>query len=262
MTKFRVTVCLPPTAPADVAAALAAAMAPFDMNLDVPGWNERGQWDWWTVSAGSDRLLVKTGHVGDARLVYAGIEPGTTPSPPPSDCDGGPRGLLDLDGTRDRAVSGARAEWEAECEDWRRAVADHPPARPWAWFEERHRADPVRYPLERARIDHQDQPLNQSLAHFSVTGRYPHLGIWALGSDPVAHFSRGGQHFLDAVAASAIATWAVLTVDGTWIDGDQSGPLDDIAVVPEAGNAHLRRVAAYIEALDDDVLVIQLLCHC
>ncbi|MGY0231377.1 hypothetical protein [Longispora urticae] len=254
MATFRVTVCLPPTEPADVVAALTAALAPFDMNR--PGeWNEQGHWDWWTVRAGRERLLVKAGHIGDARLVHQGVERGEAPPEPPSaGCDGGPRGLLDLDATRERAARIVREEWDAAFADWERAVADHPPARPWAWFQDRHEADPRRYPLEQARIDHREQPLNQALADHTVTSRYPNVGMWCLGSDPVAYFACGGQQQFDLAADYAVATWALLTTDGTWIDGDQ----DDQGT----GDAHLRSVAAYLEALDDDVLMIQVLCHC
>lgn len=102
MSKFRVNVCLYP--PADdydsdsVEAALAAAMAPFDMNLKAD-FNPDATWDWWRIDAGEgERFAVKPEHDGDPRLVHGdpdviGYQRETLR------CDGGPRGLLDFGGS-------------------------------------------------------------------------------------------------------------------------------------------------------------------
>ena len=50
--------------------------------------------------------------------------------------------------------------------------------------------------------------------------------IWILGpdSDPISYYTRDPQADLNFAAAWAIATFALLTTDGQWIDADQPGP--------------------------------------
>lgn len=96
MSKFRVNVCLYPPADAydsdSVAAALTAAMAPFDMNLHED-FNPDATWDWWRIDAGEKaRFAVKPEHDGDPRLIYGDPEYERETLR----CDGGPRGLLDF----------------------------------------------------------------------------------------------------------------------------------------------------------------------
>src|SRR5258708_9121414 len=58
VSQFHVSVCLTPTAPGPVRAALTAALAPFDMNRPKEG-NPDGQWDRWYIDGGENRFAVK-----------------------------------------------------------------------------------------------------------------------------------------------------------------------------------------------------------
>jgi hypothetical protein len=258
MTKFHVNVCLEPPSAGDVNAALTAAMAPFDYNL-TDDWNPVGEWDWWCIDAGlGGRFAVRPEHDGDPRLIHGDDEA------EPLHCDGGPRGLLDFHATRRQAVDRARAEWHAQQRDFRKLVADHPEARPMTAFLARHEANPVGYPREQAIADHHAQPLIQALNHRTAWDRYPSLGVWVLGpdSDPITKFTRDPQPDFDQAAAWAVTAYALLTADGQWIDPEQLGPF----AAPRDGeatyDAYVRQADAYVDNLDDDYIVVRLLCHC
>lgn len=270
MTKFHLNVCLPPTDPPRLRAALDAAMAPFDMNLSDE-WNPRGEWDWWHIDAGDDsRFAVRPAHDGDPRLIHQPTHPSGSPRDrQPLRCDGGPRGLLDFDATRAHAADRARAGAHARQRDFARLVADHPPAEPLTAFLARHRADPAGYPRARAVADHHGQPLVKALNHRSAWERYPALGLWVLGpdSDPITHLTRDPRADVELAEAWALATAALLTVDGRWIEPDRpatrvpgtgtEGPPGE-----EPSAVYARQTSAYLEGLDDDCVVVQLLCHC
>ena len=130
MSKFRINVCLPPSAGVDLEAALQAAMAPFDINLSAD-YNPDGMWDWWRIDAGEgERFAVKPEHDGDPRLIHCDPDEIIGYQREPLRCDGGPRGLLDFDASRREAYLQALTRWEARQRDFERLVADHPSARP------------------------------------------------------------------------------------------------------------------------------------
>ncbi|MBR7839485.1 hypothetical protein KDL01_39885 [Actinospica durhamensis] len=255
MTKFRVNVCLKPCATHEVNAALAAAMAPFDMNLS-DDFNPHGEWDWWRIEAEpGHRFTVKPEHNGDPRLIYADDDR------EPLRCDGGPRGLLDFDATRRQAVDQARAEWQAEQLDFRRLLADHPPAQPLTAFLARHNADPEGYPREQAVADHHTQPLVRALNHRSAWDRYPNLGVWALGpdSDPITRYTRGPQPEIDEAAAWAVTRYALLTLEGEWIDPTRLGSFAEPHPGEAAPAAYARQSSTYLDGLHEDCVIVTLL---
>lgn len=265
MSKFDLNVCLPPTAPQSLHAALGAAMAPFDINL-AGGGNPDGEWDRWHIGAGDeDRFAVRPECDGDPRLIFeSACPPGQPRDRRPLRCDGGPRGLLDFEATKAEAVAQARTRWQAEQHDFARLVADHPPAEPLTAFLQRHYADPAEYPREQAVANHHAQPLVRALSHRSAWERYPSLGLWVLGpdSDPISHFTRDPQAGLDLATAQALTATALLTLDGQWIEADRPGPFVNVQPGEEPSAAYARQSTAYLDGLDDDCVVVRLLCHC
>ncbi|GAA3453781.1 hypothetical protein [Dactylosporangium matsuzakiense] len=257
MSKFSVNVCLEPCPPGELPAALAAAMAPFDINLG-DDWNEAGEWDWWRISAGEHCFTVRPGYDGDPRLIHGDGDR------KPLRCDGGPRGLLDFEATRRRAVEQARARWEAEQRDFERLVADHPPARPLTAFLARHEAEPDGYPRETAIADHHAQPLIATLNHQRLWPRYPNLALWVLGpnTDPITHYTRDPEPVFAAAAAWAVTTYALLTVDGRWLTRERPGPFGERQADEDADTAYARRCTAYLDDLPPDHIVVRLHCHC
>jgi hypothetical protein len=258
LSKFSLNLCLPPTPPEQVTAALDAALRPFDMNL-TPDWNPAGEWDWWRLDADAEfHFAVRPGDEGDPRLIHDPTGEGT------SSCAGGPRGLLDFAATRAAAVARKNAQLRAEQDDFARLVADHPAAEPLTAFLARHRADPAGYPRERALADHHAQPLVRALNQGSAWQRYPALGVWVLGprTDPITRFTRDPRPVLDHAAVTALAATALLTLDGHWIEPDRPGVFAAPLPGEDAAAAYARQSDAYLEALAGDGLVVRLLCHC
>ncbi|MEV6118107.1 hypothetical protein AB0L59_37975 [Streptomyces sp. NPDC052109] len=246
MTKFYATVCLPPTAPRKVPEALAAAMAPYDWNLSENG-NPAGEWDWWLLGAAEEApLLVRPECDGDRRLITASTVPrrkAELAALGPLECHGGPRGLLDFTVMRRRAVR----EHDAMTEAWRELSGQFPPARPLAEFVARHEADPGGYPMDRATREHLAQPLVQEVAQRAVRGDDPHFGMRFLLEDPVTYFTVDHDRARQAITLRAVPGHALLTLDGTWDDDHTEG-------YPERANA-------YLEDLDPEAVVAEVLCH-
>jgi hypothetical protein len=265
MSHFSVSVCLPPTSPQELRGALEAAMAPFDINASED-WNPDGQWDRWRIDAGDeDRFAVRPEYDGDPRLIFRAAYPNGDPRDQLAlRCDGGPRGLLDFDASREAAVGRARARWHAEQADFARLLADHPPAEPLTAFLERHNRSSGGYPLKQAVADHHAQPLVRALNHRSAWDRYPHLGLWVLGpdSDPISRFTRDPQSDLEEAAVWAVATFALLTLDGQWIDAEWPEAFAKALPGESPRAAYARQAAAYLEELDEDCVIVRLYCHC
>lgn len=245
MTKFFVTVCLPPTKPRKLPGAIAAVMAPYDLNL-TDAWNPVGHWDWWRIHTDAQSpYLVLPAHDGDRRLVTASTVPrrkAALDALGPLECYGGPRGLLDLDAMRRRAARGHDALLAA----WRELAALHPPARPLADFTARHTSDPDGYSLSDAKREHLLQPLVQDVAQRAVAGD-PHFDMSFLLNDPVAYFAQEQEESRQASVLCAVPGFALLALDGTWTDADTDG--------------YWERANSYLDDLPGETVVVDLLCH-
>lgn len=260
MAKFRVTVALPPSAQSDPTAAIETAMRPFDQNAGADGWNPRGEWDWWLMDS-YDNLVVRPEFEGDPRLLFRSTWPGGKPRPRgPLRCDGGPRGLLDLEGMRAISAAGAAATWKV----WARFSAEHPAAEPLSVFFARYGVAPgtPSPELDRARREHLAQPLVQALAQYAVAGRDAHYPDSLAAQDPVALFACGENEYVEQAAVTAVPTIALLTLDGQWADAWNASSLGEFRPGESEAEAYWRLADAYIRALPEDALIVQLLCHC
>ncbi|NEC85172.1 hypothetical protein [Streptomyces sp. SID12501] len=246
MTKFHATVCLPPTAPRKVPRAVAAALAPYNMGL-AEGQNPVGHWDWWAIhSSAGNAYLVLPPYDGDGRLVTASTVPrrkANLGALGPLECYGGPRGLLDFDGMRNRA---ARA-YDDRLAAWTELTEIHPPARPFTDFLARHEADPENYSRGDAKEEHLLQPLIQDVAKRAIAGD-PHFGMSFLTRDPIEYFAHDHEEARQWSARSAVPNFALVTLDGSWTDGETDG--------------HWEQADRYLEGLDAEAVVIDVLCHC
>lgn len=246
MTKFYATVCLPPTTPQEVAEGVATAMAPYDINL-TDDWNPDGEWDWWAVHASEGQAyLVLPAYDGDPRLITSATVPAGVAELGglgPLECLGGPRGLLDFEAMRRRA---ARTH-DALLAAWTELAGTHPPARPLTDFLARHEADPDGYSVADAKREHLLQPLVQDVARRAVEGD-PHFGTSFLLNDPIAYFARQHEEARRSAVESAVPGYALVTLDGTWLDGRADG--------------YLAEANRYLDALDPEAVVLDLLCHC
>jgi hypothetical protein len=166
--------------------------------------------------------------------------------------------------TKAGAMAQAQARWQAEQQDFARLVADHPPAEPLTAFLQRHHTNPAEYSREQAVTEHQAQPLVRALTHHSARKRYPSLGMWVLGpnSDPISRFTRDPKVDLDLAAARALTATALLTLEGQWIEAGRPEPLANVLPGQDPSAAYARQSTAYLDELDEDCIVVRLLCHC
>ncbi|WP_327695802.1 hypothetical protein [Streptomyces sp. NBC_00459] len=246
MTKFFATVCLPPTAPRKVPKAVAAALAPYNSEL-TEEWSPDGHWDWWAIHNGAgNAYLVLPEHADDRRLVTASTVPrrkARLDALGPLECYGGPRGLLDFDGMRNRAVGA----YDARLAAWTELTAIHPPARAFADFLARHEADPENYSRGDAKEEHLLQPLIQDVVKRALAGD-PHFDMSFLTRDPVEYFAHDHEEARLWSARSAVPSFALVALDGSWTDGETDG--------------HWEQADRYLDGLDPDTVVIDVLCHC
>ncbi|MEW2296194.1 hypothetical protein ABZ719_26455 [Streptomyces sp. NPDC006743] len=222
-------------------------MAPYDLNLGPDNWNPDGHWDGWTIYATvHNAYLVQPRHDGDPRLVTAATVPRETVQLDvlgSLECYGGPRGLLDFDAMRARAAS----KHDALLAAWEELTAEHPPARPLTDFVARHRADPGTYSAADARREHLAQPLVQDVARRALAGD-PHFDTSFLLGDPVGYFAQEHEEARARAVRCAVPGFALVTLDGSWTDADSDGYWD--------------RANRYLDHLDAEAVVIDLLCHC
>lgn len=237
MSKATVTVCLRLSDGRDVTAALAAALAPFDLAQDP----EDGRWDGWVMS--DSLFLVAAGHENDPRLVRIDTDD-------PSRCEGGPKRLLDLHTERAAAADAATREWDA----WAGLAAAHPPALPLSHFLIPFRADPGPETIARARQAHSGQPVMRA---FRAQLDLPDNTIWQEENDPITRYAIPREDFVRIRAARVIPTGALLTAEGEWFDDESFGDLDDWHRV----DRYYTFVNDYLCGLGDDVWLIRVLIH-
>jgi hypothetical protein len=239
MAKERVTVCVPPCDSGDVLGVIGAAMAPYDYNRDpVPGEPEvETWWDYWRIDGRGYEFQVVAGHEDDPRLIR-GTETlsGEPRDVPPSLCDGGPRGLLDLEAPRARAAVEARRAFEA----WQAFASAYPPVRAMSYFRARHFADPDGYSQAQAEEDYGAQPAIVAL------DEAPDL-LALVGGDPVAHLGDDLETYVRETADEALPTHGLLTLEGRWLG--------------IAGPRLRRYFNEYLDALPADALVVRVLYH-
>ncbi|MFF9017512.1 hypothetical protein ACF09C_31710 [Streptomyces sp. NPDC014870] len=229
MSKQIVTVCLPPCGPDGLRPALAAAMAPFEYDAQIgkPDDEWQGEWDYWYVASGGKEFTVRPGGEDDPLIVRDGLDEDRPPRPR-SLCDGGPKALLDLDTGRFAAAREAADAWDA----WQAFASTFPPSLPYAHF--------ARMPEARAVEAFEAQPVIRAVR--LDPGREERFGF-----DPVAWFGEDRPDFAARAAADVLPTFALLTVDGRWVEG--------------SSHAHHVRFNAYLDGLPDDTVLVRVLYH-
>ncbi|MFD3531631.1 hypothetical protein [Streptomyces sp. NPDC058664] len=233
MSKQVVTVCLPPCGPGELRPALAEAMAPFEYDAQIGRSDEewQGEWDHWFIEARGKEFTVRPGCEDDPLVV----RDEDAPPRPRSLCEGGPKGLLDLDTGPATAAREAGDEWDA----WHAFAAGFPPSLPYAHFARRAVGDPGST-QERVVEDFRAQPVIRALGQDpALEGRF--------GFDPVPWFGGDRAAFVARAAADVLPTFALLTLDGRWLDG--------------SSHAHNVRFNAYLDSLQDTTILVRVLHH-
>ncbi|MET8630999.1 hypothetical protein ABZW30_46215 [Kitasatospora sp. NPDC004669] len=248
MARDMLTVCLPPTDPADVPHALAAAMAPFWNDAEIPsGGVWQGEWQWWHVFGGdgADGLAVRAGYEADPRLARNPLWSDGSPRPPqPAErCDGGPRGLLDPDRDRAPAADTAGADWDG----WAAFSADFEPALSasvmMAQASDRSAGWAAAF---------FEQPVIRAVAALRASSEQ--APRWARMQDPVAYYAGNREQHVRRKVSRILPTNVLLTLDGEWLDGTCTSS-DPNALV---GHRYFDFADRYLDALAEDDLMVRI----
>ncbi len=254
MSKDLLTICLPPTPPSEVMAALDAAMAPFDYdNQGFEIW--QGEWDSWHVYGGydGDGFVVTSTNEADPRLIFNPSFPlGEPRERMPLRWDGGPRGLLDFAATRAPVAAAALENRLA----WQRFAAGYPPATSLSEFMARAHRDPAAYPVDRARQDYFEQPVVQAVNASPETRE-----LLPSSLDPVGYFGGSEEDFVQSVTLRVIPKNHLLTLDGHWIDGTSDHWGSKLGLTGDY-HQYYRFANDYLENLAPECLVVRARFHC
>ncbi|MET7426863.1 hypothetical protein [Dactylosporangium sp. NPDC005555] len=220
---FYATVFLPPTPPADVAAALAAALAPYDRDDYTHGpFDPSATWDRWEparaatafplLPRGLDRLRP-----GRRRVAFAV-----------------PKAAIDFAVMRDRAVRHAAGEFDA----WAELTAAHPGTRPLSDFD--------------GQGDWLAQPAVQAVATAAATQRHPYFTFPFLLTDPVANLADGRDAHLARAAAQALSTYVYITLTGDWLSEETGN---------RGADEHALALSSYLDSVAPDTILARVRCH-
>jgi hypothetical protein len=249
-----IVVCLPGEALTGLYEAIPEALAPFE--LDFTRGEELDIWDHWTIR-GTDEFVPLPGYEDDPRLVRAPSEIPRAPG-----CAGGPRGVLNFSANAAQAAELAGAAWDR----WHDLARSLPGAMPSQWFFGRVNADG--FSTRRAHALHRAQPLvkafDESLKELQLPG---YAGGFLRFIDPVTQVGLPeGDHFVRWQLTYALPRWNVLTLDGWW--HEDGGPGIHGACHSPSRCPHEPQIPegqdfvnAYLRALPDDVLLVNVHCH-
>lgn len=268
--------CLPPDSLSNVVTAIDTAMAPFEAMQGFAG--ERDQWDQWSIvgGSGSSGFRILPGMEDDPRLIHDQLHWRDGPQPSLAGmCAGGPRGLLDLVGPGAEAEIAAGQLWDL----FHQLRGELPTALPMDHFvalpenqlpyvpvgrdAEGYRLmpDPGRLQAEQ---QYRAQPLIQRLrtASFFTAGavcQLPEILPW---------FALPREQYVARRVEEARRKSELLTLDGWWIELNYPpvhGACESLTNCPHrAGRTEpwtRAEMAAYLELLPDDVIVVRLRCH-
>ncbi|MEV6431150.1 hypothetical protein [Nocardia sp. NPDC051463] len=268
MAGMSITVCLPAHEAVRVEAAVADAMAPFE--IDYTRGDELDIWDAWRITGGTVHgggFNVLPGHERDSRLIHEfpsrWLTDSTTTPNAFGWCAGGPRELLDFSASQEEAAELAEAAWR----QWRKLAAELPAPRRSEFYHARQQVDPGTYSSEQASADYYGQPLVRAFEDYRQTlptDRYS----WAfLRTDPIVTVgSLGREEFVASAVEDALPSRNLLSLEGWWYEDGYSGihgachSPADCPHKPEltAGYDHIDR---YLTALPGDTLLVNVHCH-
>jgi hypothetical protein len=208
--------------------------------------SQNGKWDYWRIGGRWGGYFTTTSP-GDLRL-FKPERAWDSPDVLAKDsCDGGPKGLLDLDGMRERAAAKARETHEK----WLNLVEGTPEARPWREFAEMiGKIDG--YTREQARLEYRTQPRMVALEG-SEFGE-----MWDC---PVATHQKPDRVFVELARAQAVPGFALVTVERKWMAPGEMGWFGASTDSESSRVGYLEVANAYIESLPDSAYLIAVDCH-
>jgi hypothetical protein len=122
---------------------------------------------------------------------------------------GGPIRLLDLDAMRTAARNAYWYRWQI----WQQVVAGTRPAEPFWHFADRHRAEPGKYRLEKARQQYLAQPRVAAVRTYNALPDK----ILALPTSQLEAFQAGAHAYAHLGLLAAVPADGMVTLDGRYL---------------------------------------------
>lgn len=222
-------------------------------------YNPDSKWDWYQIGGRwSGYFPVKLPFEPEYanRLVF-GRQSWTNEGKPREawTTDGGPKGLLDLDGLRDKKGAEAATRYDL----YQSLVEGLPEALPWSVFmdyaqaatgtrQERSEA------WDKARADYREQPRVSKVRDHEEFR-------WGMSGCEIKEFSVSREFYVEKARQEAVPGFALMTKTGDWVTpgdmgwfGMSDGSEEDTAMFKAKANG-------YIESLTDDTLLVAVDLH-
>lgn len=218
-------------------------------------YNPKSKWDYWRIGGRWGRYFPLKEDVSlfDSRLIRMGLswEWRDTPAderPSASNVEGGPKGLLDLEGLRDAKEKEAAKDYD---EFWEFASA-YPSAKSWQTVlkECEHLGDGY---VERAREIYRSQPL--------VAAMNEHRKYRTFWGSPLDEYSGDREEFLAKARRDAVPGYALLTLEREWLAPGEMGWFGMSSDDETSQKLYKEKANEYLDSLDDDVILVALDLH-
>lgn len=207
-------------------------------------YNQRSKWDWWVIGGRWGGYLLRKPGSDGAVVILPEKQWGSPDHFDFYNCDGAPKGLVDLEAMRAKQEKKARERWRQF-----RVIADRfPETRPWAHFRD---LVDVELTIDEARKGYRAQP---GVIALRDTGY-----MWS--DDPYTEYSVPEDEYAEDARAAAVPGYALLTTDGRWTEPGTMGWFGMSTDTQESREDYRRFANAYIEALPDSTWLVAVDAH-
>jgi hypothetical protein len=215
----------------------------------VSTYNPESKWDWYQVG-GRWTGYFKVKSIANRVDIINGT-PGimTTANRDVSRCDGGKKANLDINGMRDEKGDEAAAAYDR----YHALMAGWPEAKPWAHFRALVEAEEGDYTIEQAREDYASQSRVKIMRDTEFDS--------FMGPDAIEEYAKPRELLIEEARAKAVPGYAVLTHDGKWLAPGKMGWFGMSSDDDDSYAQYLEYANKYLDALSDDVWLVQVDCH-
>lgn len=224
-------------------------------------YNPESKWDWYSIGGRWSGYFPIRGDltVEASRLLITGRRSWTNQgeTPDPWACDGGPKGLLDLDALRDKKGAEAAKRYDL----YQEIVEDLPEALPWRVFADdaaaqaaltTGRGEITAVWDEARRLYNEQERVRRTKQHDEFK--------WSFDCT-VEEFSVGREFYIEKARNEAVPGYALVTTTGEWVAPGEMGWFGMSSESKEDMAMFKAKVNGYIDGLSDDTLLIAVDLH-